>query len=337
MNWSSVKNLLIAILLAANLFLLFNIVRQDRTRGYVDEEEVYGAVELLAERGLDVDVSGVPLEKFNAPVYESLYSDEYYTEAAQTLSASPRELLLSLPDGGFSISAENGTVVEFDTEFGFAYMKYGNSESAAYTKITAENFASEAALWDEIGASRLNALIKRAEDFLELCVGDDYILSAKVTDSYHDSGSGFTYLLARQLLGDYPVYSHYAVCVFDGDELVYASGRWYFAPFDEDYNTELIDQVNILFTDLTALRSYSIAPFALADISDAEAQFPTKDTATDLDDTALPSVKSMQACYAIYWNANKTALYFIPAWQIDHNDGQTVVYNATNGTVYSRN
>ena len=64
MNWSSVKNLLIAILVAANLFLVYNIARQDRTRGYIDENEVSGAVELLAERGLEVHSDSKKKEKF---------------------------------------------------------------------------------------------------------------------------------------------------------------------------------------------------------------------------------------------------------------------------------
>lgn len=335
MNWSSVKNLLIAILIAANLFLLYNIERQDRTRGYIDAEEVRGAAELLSERGLDVEASTVPQEKFKASVYESLYSDEYYIGAAETLSGSPREVLLSLPNGGFSITAENGAIAELDAEFGFAYMKYGNFVSAAYTEITAENFASEAALWDEIGASRLNMLISLAENFLEAYSGDDYILSAKIVDSYHDSGSGLTYLLAQQMLDGYPIYSHNAVCVFEGDSLVYSAGRWYFASLDGEYSTELIDQVNILFTDLETLRSYISTPFALADISDDLSDAQPSDDAVESDEAVLPAVKSMQACYVIYWNADKTALYFIPAWQIDHTDGSVLVYNATNGTVYS--
>ncbi len=335
MNWSTVKNLLIAILVAANLFLLYNIARQDRTRGYIDAGEVQGAVELLSERGLEVDANTVPLEKFKAPVYESLYSDEYYTEAAQALSASPREVLLSLPNGGFSIIAENGAITEFDAEFGFAYMKYDNFDGTAYTEITAENFASEAALRDEIGTSRLNTLISLAEGFLEIAVGDDYVLSARIIDSYHDSGSGLTYLLAQQMLDGYPIYSHNAVCVFEGDTLVYSAGRWYFAPFDKEYNTELIDQVNILFTDLTTLRSFVSTQFTLADVSEDSEYLQWQDSPNVSDDAVLPAVKSLNACYVIYWNADKTALYFIPAWQIDHTDGGIIVYNATNGTVYS--
>ena len=70
MNWSSVKNLLIAILLAANLFLIFNIIRQDRTGNYISDEEIAGAVEVLAERGLVVPKSSIPKKKFKAAVWE---------------------------------------------------------------------------------------------------------------------------------------------------------------------------------------------------------------------------------------------------------------------------
>lgn len=334
MNWSTVKNLLIGILVAANLFLIFNIARQDRARGYIDDDEVLGAVALLAERGLEVPAECIPREKFKAPVYESLYSDAYYTKAAEALSASPREVLLSLPNGGFSITAQNGAITEFDGEFGFTYSKYGNFDEAAYTKITAENFASEAALWDDVGTPRLSALEKRAEEFLMMCAGDSDVLTAVVTDSYHDAERGFTYLLARQVLGGYMVYSHYAVCVFEDDELVYADGRWYFAPIDEDYQTELVDQVNILFSDLSELNVGLVQSFALPEGTDYPKEMLSDDVA---DEAMLTAVRNMQAVYAIYWNADKTALYFIPSWQIDHSDGTTIVYNATNGTIYARN
>ncbi len=334
MNWSAVKNLLVGILVAANLFLIFNIARQDRARGYIDDDEVLGAVELLAERGLEVPQECIPREKFKAPVYESLYSDEYYTKAAEALSTSPREVLLSLPNGGFSITAQNGAVTEFDGEFGFTYSKYSNFDADAYTEITAENFASEAELWGDVGSSRLVTLKKRAEEFLMRCAGDSGVLTAGVTDSYFDTERGLTYLLARQVLGGYTVYSHYAVCVFKNDELIYAGGRWFFAPIDEDYQTELVDQVNILFSDLAELNSGSAQGFALPEGTDFAEEASSY---TSPDNVKLSAVRNMQAVYAIYWNADKTAIYFIPAWQIDHSDGITIVYNATNSTIYARN
>ncbi len=333
MNWSAVKNLLIGILVAANLFLVFNIARQDRARGYIDDDEVLGAVELLAERGLEVPPECIPREKFKAPVYESLYSDEYYTKAAEALSASPREVLLSLPNGGFSITSQNGAVTEFDAEFGFTYSKYNNFDVVAYNEITAENFASEAVLWDDVTSSRLITMEKRAEEFLGLCTGDSGVLAAVVTDSYFDSERGFTYLLARQVLGGYTIYSHYAVCVFENDELIYAGGRWYFAPIDEDYQTELVDQVNILFSDLSELNAGSAQGFALSEETPHDTEMPSDAFPGD---AVLSAVRNMQAVYAIYWNADKSAIYFIPAWQIDHSDGMTLVYNATNSTIYAR-
>lgn len=330
MNWSSVKNLLIAILVAANLFLIFNIARQDRTRAYLSEEEVHGAVLLLAERGLSVPVESVPLKKFKAPVYESLYSDEYYTEAAQSLTGSEREMLYTLPSGGISITAENGAWVEFDTEFGFRYAEFDIPDAYAYTEITAESFAEAAKNNSAPGTSRMKTLSETAAEFLCKRVGDDSPLTAEFIDSFVGD-DGYTYLLALQTLDGCKVYSHYAVCVFDGDKLIFAHGRWYFSPIDEDYTTELFDQVNILFTDLTTLKTRSIGMFA------AEGEIYSEPPQAVADDTALPAVTAISPCYAVYWNADKTALYFIPAWQINHIDSLTIVYNATNSTVYSSN
>lgn len=338
MNWSSVKNLLIAILVAANLFLVYNIIRQDRIRGYIPAQEITGAVELLAERGLTVAQECVPLEKVKGVVYESLYSDEYYTEAAQTLSASEREMLIALPEGGFSITAQNGAVAEFDTEFGFRFTANDKSNEAAYTVITADSFYDTAEKWQALSGSRMKSLEKQAEVFLNSCVSADSDLYGEVTDGYFDPQSGLSYLLAAQRIGGGEIYSHFAVCVFEGESLIGAYGRWYFGDLEEDYSTEIIDQVNILFSDLGELSSRLVRPFSV-EIGDTVQTDEEKETNVPLTETSeteeLPAVTGMKLCYITYWSADKSALYFMPAWQIDHIDGCITVYNATNGTTYA--
>ncbi len=347
MNWSGVKNMLIAILVAANLFLIFNIVKQDRTRGYIEPEEVAGATELLSMRGLLVDADIVPLKKFREPVYESRYNDEYYTEVAETVTGSKREMLVSLPNGGFSITASNGAIVEFDTEFGFSYAKYDKTNTNAYTDITADSFGGLSDKGQSIPGSRLKLLSKEAKSFLDARVPADYVLCAEITDGFDDPKSGLTYLLASQTLGGHDVYSHYAVCVFDGEELIGAHGRWYFAPFDADYNTQLIDQVNILFHDLSTLRSYSVDAASLdsddvvydgSESSSVSEDSEVHTSSVNLPESqVLPAIFSIKSCYTTYWSADKTAVYFIPAWHIAHDNGMSIVYNATNGTVYANN
>ncbi len=331
MNWSSIKNYMIAILLLANLFLVYNIVRQDRTRNYISDEEISDAVELLSERGLIVPRSSIPTKKFKANVYESLYNDEYYITAAQALTDSPRDLLLSLPDGGFSITAKNGETVEFDTEFGFIYSKYDTFDDLAYTDITADNFSEYAIGWEELSGARLKSLSDTATDFLDSRVPSDYLLSARVTEGYYDPISGYFFILAEQCVNGYEVYSHYAICVFSDSELVYSKGRWYFAPFDENYNTELQDQINILFANLTALEAEASTAFE-GETDGIQEGTNAKDMTEKYE---IPAVKTVSSCYVIYWSADRTALYFTPAWQIEHINGLTVVYNATNSTIYS--
>lgn len=327
MNWSSVKNLLIAILLAANLFLIFNIIRQERTGNYISDEEIAGAVEVLAERGLIVPKSGIPKKKFKAAVYESIYNDEYYINAAAALTLSERELLITLPDGGFSITARNGETVEFGTEFSFSYSKYDISDNLAYTDITADSFFLYKNEGEAIGAAKFEALSRKAKKILGSAASSDDMFSAEISEGYYDAETDNYVLLARQYLKGYPVYSHYAVCVFSEDTLISAGGRWYFADTDKDYSTTLRDQINILFDNLTVLRTkYSEA----SGIGEDE----TVITAEIDENIEIPAVKSVSPCYAIYWNADKTALYFIPAWQVEHIDGPTLVYNAANGTMY---
>lgn len=334
MNWSSVKNLLIAILVAANLFLIFNIVRQDRTRGYISDGELRDAIELLGERGFSVLEAAVPTKRFKAPVYESQYDDEYYTEVATTLSGSEREMLYTMPNGGISISTKNGIWLEFDNGFDFRYSKFDISNSAAYTEITADTFANAAAAGSVLTASRMKSISSAVSDFLCRLQPKDSPLSAKTVGAFTDS-SGRTFVLAEQYLDGYKVYSHYAVCVFEDTKLIFAHGRWYFSDIGKSYSTELCDQVNILFTDMTFLKS-NVAN-AMLENGGENADSSSSLTDSESENIVLPSVSSVTACYAAYWNSDKTALYFIPAWQIDHIDSLTIVYNAANATVYSSN
>ncbi len=328
MNWSTVKNLLIAILIAANLFLIYNVVRQEKTRGYLDEDEIRGAVELLAEDGLSVGEDKIPREKFKTPVYESIYSDEYYTEAAEALSGSKREMLYTLPEGGISITTADGSAFDFDTEFGFRYVRFDISDASAYTDITADNFDSFSKTKTEPAANRMKKLSERAVKFLDKQLQGDDSLGAKVKSGCFDADKNITYLLASQVLDGYDVYSHYAICVFEGDDLVYAHGRWYFASIDEKHSTALRDQVNILFANLETLKTENTDTLA-----DENAELPSGKP----QELKPAEVNSMSACYIIYWNSEKTSLFFIPAWQIDHIGGRTFVYNAANGTLYSSN
>ncbi|MBE6612554.1 MAG: hypothetical protein E7632_08675 [Ruminococcaceae bacterium] len=340
MNWSSVKNLLIAILIAANLFMLFNIARQDRTRNYMDEGEVAAAVELLAERGLIVPISCVPLRKFKAPIYESFYSDAYHNSLAEAMTMMDVPLYLQ-PDNSLSGISDDGVYVSYDQEFGFVYNKNDKIDTSAYTDVTEENFKIMAQAGSELTASQKKKLIREADAFLSLRAEDDDALAVSVTESYHDPVSGYSYLLAYQTFDEYPVFSHWAVLVFDEEELAAAHGRWYFASVDNSYVAELQNQVNILFTDLETLSGELNDPFSAALASDDEPAMPSQNLTANssLLNTAgsLPQVISMSNGYVIYWNSDKTALYFIPAWQIAHIGGNTIVYNAANGTVYSRN
>lgn len=332
MNWSSVKNLLIAILVAANLFLIFNVARQDRARAYISDSELRDAIELLNDRGFSVSADIIPTKKFKTPVYESRYADEYYTTVATALANSEREMLYTLPSGGISISTKKGAYMEFDNEFDFRYFEFDNPSSAAYTEITANTFAAHAEGKDSVSASRMKALSNAASDFLCGELSNDSSLKAKIVRAFTDS-DGHTVLLAEQHLNGYKIYSHYAVCVFEDSEIIFAHGRWYFSETDKDYSTDLYDQIHILFTDMSTLKNTLTST---AEVSDDAAEYPSP-SIQNSEDITLPAVSSVNACYVVYWNSNKTALYFIPAWQIDHDPSLTIVYNAANATVYSSN
>lgn len=314
MNWSTVKNLLIAMLAAANIFLIYNILVQTRTKGYIDVHEVEDAAALLSDRGLTVSTDGVPLKKLSADIYESFFSDDYFVDASEKLSGTPRASARILPDGGMMILSESGSSFELYDNLGFIYHENSNIESRAYTDITAEKLFSGATGFAELKKIRLTELSVIAREFLTRAQGDDTYFDVRIDGGYYDSENDLSYVIATQMLDKLPVSGHQVVCVFDGSELRAASGFWYFENVDSGYNQELLDQVNVLFNDLAVLQSRTV--------EDGQS------------DSALPDVINVSACYSPNWNAERTAIYFIPSWQIEHSDGTIIVYNAVNGGEY---
>ncbi len=342
MNWSKVKNLLIVMLIAANLFLLWQIAAQTRSRSYIAPDEIADACALLGERGLLVSEAIVPTKRFVSDIYESEYTgDSYFTDTAYLLSGIEYKHPLYMPDGGFLFTSEDGSRIEFDSEFGFSYIKNSNSLTKAYTDVGTENFDARKNSGKEVSASQRTRLEELTLGFLSRGIRTDEgtPFGITVTDAFADPDSGIVYCKAIQTLNGYPVWAHEAVCTFSGETLLAASGRWYFRPLKEkSYTTELADQINILFTDLTTVKN---------DLAEAAGEsgipFPLESTgAADIPAHMEPGasaswrVTSLSACYTLYWNADKTALFFIPAWQINHVNGETIVYNAANSTIYQR-
>lgn len=317
MNWSTVKNLLIFMLVAANLFLVYNIVMQQRTLGYIDREEVDAALDILSQRGYKVDSDVIPLERFGGVIYECNYGDEYFESTAVDLFGSDYDKLTMLPDG-IRIIGKKGDTIEFDNGFGFFFLSNNHSENSAYTDITAGNFYEKAADAEVLSKSKFTTLSVKAAAFLQSSAPNETRLGAEAVSGFI-SGK-LSCILLEQTADGVPIYNHRAVCFFEGDDLVACSGNWYFSGVDTTYDCEVSDQVNILFTDADNIAS---------------------DNTKNEDGSGMAAIETevekLSSCYAIYWNAEKTKLFFIPAWQIAHKSGETSVYNATDSTIYLSN
>ncbi len=317
MNWASVKNLLIMILVAANVFLIYNISVQNITKNYLSESELRNAAEILSERGQNIDLDGIPQKRFAADIYESIYpgDETYYAATASKLTGVEQSDLriFSMPDGSTRISTEqtDGIYknVEFTNDFSFSYWISGNQSEMAYNDITADDFDESSEELSPMSKTRLAALSKLTVAFLGVSEQDESELAVYIEGGYIDTKRGASYLIVSQRLSDTEVFRHRVICIFEGEQLIAATGRWYFENLGANYDYDLYDQVSILFTNY-------------------------KNISSKQEDNEFPDVDSMSSCYSTYMNPDKTALYFIPAWEIDHSNGQTIVYNAARSTEY---
>ena len=122
MNWASVKNMLILMLVAANVFLLYNISVQRRSLEYIDEDEVADAVSLLTTADCRL-ISAAFRCGGSTPKYMRAYTARTTSNrTAELLSGSKRQNATIIPNG-MMIVTENDDLFEFDNSLGFSYTK----------------------------------------------------------------------------------------------------------------------------------------------------------------------------------------------------------------------
>ena len=314
MGWNRLKMVLAAVLLLANLLLLYLIGTQARALRYIPDESVQ-AVKLLLEReGISLAEDAMPAKKQSLVIYSGEIGDTYYVDTAESLSQSSVSLSFNTPNGAV-FSMENGDRCVFEGGFGIRYEAAGFAsllEKAGFSEL--DPGAMRAGKLESLSSREERALADRVQSFVEAASPraerqTPYDMTYEMHFCGRDTDTQVLFYACSQQIRDTEITTLRAVfAVLDGD-VIGMQGEWCFSDVQTTYVAQLFDQVNIL---------YKVKDHILADST-----------------ASHNVVTSLSLAYAVYYRADSDLFYLIPTWQIDTDTGATYILNAVNGALYT--
>ncbi len=314
MGWNRLKLVLAAVLLAANLLLLYLLSTQSWASRYIPDESVREVKLLLARDGVTLAENALPTKKQSLVIYSGEIGDTYYVDTAEALSQSAVSLSFNTPTG-VVFTMENGDRCVFEGGFGIRYEAAGFAsllETAGFFVLDpaaempdtlAELTAREERTLADTVQTFLSANKPRAERQTQ------YAMTSDVRFCGRDTATQVQFFACSQEIRDTEIATLSCVfAVFDG-KIIGMDGEWCFADVQTTYFAQLYDQINIL---------YKVKDHILADSTSAH-----------------NVVTSLSLAYAVYYRADADLFYLIPTWHVDTDAGMTYILNAVNGALYT--
>ena len=275
-----------------------------REYGTLPESAVDDLLALLEESGISADRSLVSGERTTAPVYV-LDPGDYEKTVASLLSGSVPEKTYAVPDGRIFLM-ENGARLDFGEDFSFRYSMDGHRVNA-YRVF--DPVPSETALSGERQA-KVEAVVT---EFLDSGSRSFESAGRRVdircaTDAVWET-DGVQYALCSRSIDGVRIAANRVICALDGDTVSEAWGTWYFLTPAESYPAQLCDTLNILFNMKKEIGSAS----------------------------STVTVNSVSLCYSLWFRGDGGGFSLIPCWQVVTDTMGSFLFNALDGSFYTRN
>ncbi|MBQ8578994.1 MAG: hypothetical protein IJ449_13670 [Clostridia bacterium] len=341
MNWSRIRWLLIVCLLLLNGVLGALLYRQYRAENVVSRAALERTAALLAQSGVTLDVDIVPTAVIKDDVYSISMTEDDYRAALSRMAGSAVSGVYLLPSTtGMSVVFENGDRAEYYHNLYFTYTKSGGnslgsdwsamtaaflSGDTAYVPAAARDSAATAA--GETAAAFLTALTESDRG------GSSVSLRPKTASVYATPlDTVYLVVLTEEIArgsgsrSAAVIHGTELYVLVEGDCVWYLSGTW--VPFLPDgiYETQTLDQVNILFSEMRRHRALK-AEASAADTDSADTVPETADdsgTAVDSGGAAdavsgyhtgeVCEIVRMERMHYMLWD-NAGNLYLRPAWR----------------------
>ncbi len=312
MENNRIMRFLAVILLIACVIVAVTLIRVRYDMDYVPAEAVDDLVAVMERDGIRIDRNIISRKRENGSVY--MFASEGYTgTVAELLSGSAVKETYAVPDGEL-ILLENGDRCEFGENFTFRYQtedadifspnivdlrNYSNSRLPKDAEITVEAVRSFLADGSRSFSSGREVDVEVTIDGIWEYEGVDYVLCSRTID-------------------DVSITGNLVLCTVEGEKVTAAYGTWCFFTSGTSYSAQLADILNILFN---VKKELAPSPAGSAGISSG---------------TAV-TIESIKFCYSLYFFGEEKNFCLIPCWQITTDTRGELIYNAINGTLYTKN
>ena len=285
MNWKHTKSFLIILLAAVNVFLFFLASEYYAENNYTSEQTAIGAVRLLSDSDINVSESLLSVKNDNADILICKYDrEEYLCSVAALFFGKEADGIYLLPGGIRAETYEGGT----------ALLNYDMSLSFTAPELIGKGQTlSESAYIPEKKDS------KAEREALEKLIA----LPGGSLDNAHCIKSGeYMFITVNQTENGLPLYDMNCIFGIKGEKIVYASGKHLFSVPEEKQDTQILNRVNILFS---------------------EKERGVSGTVTD-----------MTLCYTLYEATATGSMLLIPSYAVTYSDGRVSAINAVSKDLY---
>ena len=235
MNSSKIKNFLIILLAAVNVFLLINLFVARSQNSQLSGDALEASAQALARSGIYIEAKNIPSQKHTQKV---ICANSFTHTRLDTAKVVLGEILAeySLPDG-ITYQSEDAYVSFFDSgrfEYGLLATR---DESAAFLSPEPPE------KMDKITSSVSKKLKKAFEKFTKNRASNEigYVELGMIKSNEKDV------VFAQLLVDSLVLHDSNFVAVFENDTLTYFCGKYFFDSFEDYYTKEYIDAPNALF------------------------------------------------------------------------------------------
>lgn len=289
-------------------------------------------------------------KKLDITVLGGTYSETpYYEATTRLLSGSEEPTVYLTPNGMRFIIRENEDIYEFQYPFAFQYIHRGNAGDDYSNIVDKANLSR----LPKVNFIRSAVLTHAMKEFLQaggLLNGSDISSELRIriepSDFYYDEDNRIYITEISQYAGSEPIIGCVAkVALNDDNKVVYVSGNLILCNLSESFNTELLDQINLILKENRELSQTDesepeiSAPnngIGAGDILNGSNSYGDSPSSSLFEKNQTYTLTSAQGCYSINWNNDRSKFYLLPAWEFVYNSSIVRIRNAIDGSVYSK-
>lgn len=315
MENNRIMSVLAVILLIACTIVSVTLIRVRYDMDYVPSEAVDDLVEIMERDGILIDRSIVSEKRENGNVY-MFDSDGYTRTVAELLSGSALRDSYAIPDGELMI-LENGDRCEFSENFTFRY-EAADASGFSPNIVDLRYYAAPKLPKDaEVSVEAVRTFLNNGSRSFSSSRELDVDVMIDEIWAYE----GVDYILCSRTIDDVAITGNLVLCTVENEKVTAAYGTWCFFTPGTSYSAQLADILNILFNV-----KKDLAPSPLS----------SPDASGNVQTAAPVTIESIKSCYSLYFFGEEENFCLIPCWQITTDTKGELIYNAINGTLYTK-